>query len=107
MHVMPRLSSKIFGVYMCGDIAYFLSRWPNLCPQHSAKAPAMLQTSLQTLIQLEEAWPLAHRWRVTLQGLVASTAATVSCQAAAAEQRALDESVGVAAPSASPVDEWT
>ena len=56
---------------MCGDVAYYLHHWPALCPKHAASAPAVLQSSLEILGQLEEAWPLATRWKVTLQQLVA------------------------------------
>ncbi|ORY23118.1 fungal-specific transcription factor domain-domain-containing protein [Naematelia encephala] len=85
----------IFGVYMVGDIAYFLYRWPKLCPIHASSAPRMLQRALTTLSLLEEAWPLATRWRVTLEQLVASTAASSSFKNTATAQRSLDEEVTI------------
>ena len=63
----------IFGVYMCGDIACHLVRWPQLHPTHAPSAPAMLETAMHILEALEEPWPLATRWRTTLQQLVSST----------------------------------
>ncbi|WVW83104.1 hypothetical protein I302_105122 [Kwoniella bestiolae CBS 10118] len=93
----------IFGVYMCGDIAYYLNRWPKLCPKHAHHAPTMLQSALEVLEQLEEAWPLASRWRSMLAQLVQSTNLDISFGNAARASRNADKETGIyREPSSSP-----
>ncbi|WWD01408.1 hypothetical protein V866_008352 [Kwoniella sp. B9012] len=85
----------IFAVYMCGDIAYYLNRWPKLCPKHAHHAPAILQSALELLEQLEEAWPLATRWRSTLAQLVQTSNLDISFGNAARASRYADEETGI------------
>ncbi|OCF32248.1 hypothetical protein I316_06163 [Kwoniella heveanensis BCC8398] len=85
----------IFGVYMCGDIAYYLNRWPKLCPKHAHHAPEMLNSSLQLLEQLEAVWPLATRWRTTLARLVHASPTETTFRHAARASRNADEEEGI------------
>jgi hypothetical protein len=59
-----------FCVYVCGSVAAYLWRWPNLCTKVAAQAETMATRSLAVLSELQHAWPTASRWQ---QGLIQAT----------------------------------
>jgi hypothetical protein len=76
-------ADEIFALYMCGDIAHSLSRWPMLNPSNVHRSGPMLQASIRVLEQLEDVWPLATHWRVTLTQLVFQAGDNASLNAVA------------------------
>lgn len=70
----------VFCVYVCGSLASYLWRYPQLCPGGAA-APAVALRSLQVLTELQHAWPAAVRWQ---QGLRQAQAASAAASLAAA-----------------------
>ncbi|KKY23857.1 putative n-carbamoylsarcosine amidase [Phaeomoniella chlamydospora] len=56
----------VFSVYTCGSLAYYLSRWPQLCPPLMSRSSIILDRSMEVLKTLSGAWPLAMRWQQAL-----------------------------------------
>ncbi|KAH8653222.1 hypothetical protein BGZ60DRAFT_460984 [Tricladium varicosporioides] len=52
----------VFCVYVCGSLASYLWKWPQLCPALSPEAEKILQRSLEVLRTLGHAWPMATAW---------------------------------------------
>lgn len=71
----------VFCVYVCGSLASYLWRYPQLLPPdadghpNEAAAPAMALRSLQVLTELQHAWPAAVRWQQGLRQAQAASAA--------------------------------
>lgn len=57
----------VFCVYICGSLASYLWRYPQLCPRVARKAEEMSLRSLQVLGSLHKAWPTSTRWNQGLQ----------------------------------------
>lgn len=58
-----------FCVYICGSLASYLVRWPQLCRELSASASKILNRALEILSTLEEKWPTVHDWTLVLRKL--------------------------------------
>lgn len=57
----------VFCVYICGSLASYLWRYPQLCPRVARHAEDMSLRSLQVLGSLHRAWPTSTRWNQGLQ----------------------------------------
>ncbi|KAF7558916.1 hypothetical protein G7046_g5227 [Stylonectria norvegica] len=57
----------VFCVYICGSLASYLCRYPDLCPMLGEKAEAIAQRSLEVLSELHAAWPTSSGWQKGLQ----------------------------------------
>jgi len=57
----------VFCVYMCGSLASYLWKWPQLCPSLSPQAEQILARSLEVLANLQHAWPMAATWLSALR----------------------------------------
>ncbi|KAJ9139140.1 N-carbamoylsarcosine amidase [Pleurostoma richardsiae] len=58
----------VFCVYMCGSLASYLGRHPQLCPHIApAEAQDMAASSLRVLSELHPAWPTSAKWQKGLQ----------------------------------------
>lgn len=78
----------VFCVYVCGSLASYLWKWPNLCPHLAPGAEKMAIGSLNVLNSLQHAWPTARRWSLGLQHVASplsekSSSPTVSMKTAA------------------------
>ncbi|KIW19657.1 hypothetical protein PV08_00231 [Exophiala spinifera] len=58
-----------FCVYICGSLASYLVRWPQLCRELSVSASTTLDRALEILSTLEEKWPTVHDWTLVLRKL--------------------------------------
>lgn len=56
-----------FCVYICGSLASYLWRYPQLCPRVAGDAEAISLRCLQVLGDLHRAWPTSTRWQQGLQ----------------------------------------
>lgn len=66
-----------FCVYICGSLASYLWRYPQLCPRIAPRAEEMSLRSLQVLGELHKAWPTSTRWNQGLQQ-IASPISSIS-----------------------------
>lgn len=57
----------VFCVYICGSLASYLWRYPQLCPRAAGDAKAISLRCLQVLGDLHRAWPTSTRWQQGLQ----------------------------------------
>lgn len=57
----------VFCVYICGSLASYLWRYPQLCPNKSKQAEEMAMKALEVLSELHQAWPTSARWQQGLQ----------------------------------------
>lgn len=57
----------VFCVYICGSLASYLWRYPQLCPRVSGRAEEISLRCLQVLGELHKAWPTSTRWNQGLQ----------------------------------------
>lgn len=57
----------VFCVYICGSLASYLWRYPQLCPRAAGDAEAISLRCLQVLGDLHRAWPTSTRWQQGLQ----------------------------------------
>ena len=57
----------VFCVYICGSLASYLWKWPQLCPSLSSGAEKILKRSLEVLTNLKHAWPQATTWLEALR----------------------------------------
>ncbi|PSR83342.1 hypothetical protein BD289DRAFT_370099, partial [Coniella lustricola] len=57
----------VFCVYICGSLAAYLWRYPQLCPRVANRAEEMSLRCLQVLADLHKAWPTSKRWNQGLQ----------------------------------------
>ncbi|TVY92902.1 hypothetical protein LAWI1_G001931 [Lachnellula willkommii] len=60
-------SIVVFGVYICGSLASYLWKWPQLCPQLAEGAEAILNRSLEVLAALMDRLPHVSNWLHALQ----------------------------------------
>lgn len=74
----------VFCVYICGSLASYLWRYPQLCPRVARRAERMSLRSLQVLGQLHRAWPTSTRWNQGLQQIAGPIVASSVAAAAAA-----------------------
>jgi hypothetical protein len=56
-----------FCVYICGSLVSHLWRCPDLCLRLALGAESVLIWSLNVLVRLQDAWPMAVRWHKALQ----------------------------------------
>lgn len=57
----------VFCVYICGSLASYLWRYPQLCPRAADEAEEIAIKSLRVLGDLHQAWPTSTRWQQGLQ----------------------------------------
>lgn len=57
----------VFCVYICGSLASYLWRYPQLCPHVADKAEEMSLRCVQVLADLHILWPTSTRWNQGLQ----------------------------------------
>lgn len=57
----------VFCVYICGSLASYLWRYPQLCPRVAGRAEEMSLRCVQVLNGLHRAWPTSTRWNQGLQ----------------------------------------
>ncbi|KAK7749633.1 hypothetical protein SLS53_000211 [Cytospora paraplurivora] len=57
----------VFCVYICGSLASYLWRYPQLCPQVAGESEEIFLKSLRVLTDLHQAWPTSTRWQQGLQ----------------------------------------
>lgn len=60
-------SIVVFCVYICGSLASYLWKWPQLCPQLADGAEAILNRSLVVLNALMDRLPHVQKWLHALQ----------------------------------------
>lgn len=70
----------VFCVYICGSLASYLWRYPQLCPRVARKAEEMSLRSLQVLSSLHRAWPTAARWNQGLQQIASPISSVAGSQ---------------------------
>ncbi|KAH0434878.1 hypothetical protein CcaCcLH18_05086 [Colletotrichum camelliae] len=69
----------VFCVYICGSLASYLWRHPQLCPHIApSEAEGMAMGSLKVLGELHEAWPTSARWKRGLQQIASPLSNTAS-----------------------------
>ncbi|KAF4840914.1 putative transcriptional regulatory protein [Colletotrichum siamense] len=69
----------VFCVYICGSLASYLWRHPQLCPHIApSEAEGMAMGSLRVLSELHEAWPTSARWQRGLQQIASPLSNTTS-----------------------------
>ena len=80
----------VFCIYTCGSLAYYLSRWPQLCPHFSKRGAHILERSMEILQMMSGAWPVAMRWQQALtrvvQRPIAHIAGNLAAQGPSPEQ---------------------
>lgn len=59
----------VFCVYICGSLASYLWKWPQICPYYAQEAEGVLHRSLEILETLQYAWPLAMRVSILFSSL--------------------------------------
>lgn len=57
----------VFCVYICGSLAAYLWRYPQLCPRVADRAEEMSLRCLQVLGDLHVLWPTSTRWNQGMQ----------------------------------------
>ncbi|KUJ10420.1 uncharacterized protein LY89DRAFT_562387, partial [Mollisia scopiformis] len=62
-------SIVVFCVYICGSLASYLWKWPQLCPELAEGAEAILNRSLEVLAALVDRLPRVSKWLNALQSL--------------------------------------
>lgn len=70
----------VFCVYICGSLASYLWRYPQLCPRVARKAEEMSLRSLQVLGHLHKAWPTSTRWNQGLQQIASPISSVAGSQ---------------------------
>lgn len=70
----------VFCVYICGSLASYLWRYPQLCPRVARKAEEMSLRSLQVLGDLHKAWPTSTRWNQGLQQIASPISSVAGSQ---------------------------
>lgn len=66
----------VFCVYICGSLASYLWRYPQLCPRVAPEAEGISLRCLQVLGDLHQAWPTSTRWQQGLQQIASPLSAT-------------------------------
>lgn len=74
----------VFCVYICGSLASYLWRYPQLCPRVAPRAGEMALRSVQVLGALHRAWPTSTRWNQGLQQIASPIAAAAAAATATA-----------------------
>lgn len=74
----------VFCIYICGSLAAYLWRYPQLCPRVANRAEEMSLRCLQVLAELHKAWPTSRRWNQGLQQYAGPLASAAAAAAAAA-----------------------
>ncbi|KAI3390778.1 hypothetical protein diail_8679 [Diaporthe ilicicola] len=73
----------VFCVYICGSLASYLWRYPQLCPRvGAAEAEAISLRCLQVLGDLHHAWPTSTRWQQGLQQIASPLSSAASSSSA-------------------------
>lgn len=57
----------VFCVYICGSLASYLWRYPQLCPRAAGRAEEVSLRCVRVLDDLHRAWPTSTRWNQGLQ----------------------------------------
>ncbi|KAI6090473.1 hypothetical protein F4821DRAFT_229404 [Hypoxylon rubiginosum] len=65
----------VFCVYICGSLAAYLWKWPQLYPSLAVSGESVLQQSLDVLKQLHYDWPMSKRWEDTLSRMTSALSA--------------------------------
>lgn len=68
----------VFCVYICGSLASYLWRYPQLCPRVAADAEAISLRCLRVLGDLHRAWPTSTRWQQGLQQIASPLSSSSS-----------------------------
>lgn len=68
----------VFCVYICGSLASYLWRYPQLCPRAAGDAEAISLRCLQVLGDLHRAWPTSTRWQQGLQQIASPLSSSSS-----------------------------
>ncbi|KKY31602.1 putative n-carbamoylsarcosine amidase [Diaporthe ampelina] len=68
----------VFCVYICGSLASYLWRYPQLCPRIAGDAEAISLRCLQVLGDLHRAWPTSTRWQQGLQQIASPLSSSSS-----------------------------
>lgn len=68
----------VFCVYICGSLASYLWRYPQLCPRAAGDAEAVSLRCLQVLGDLHRAWPTSTRWQQGLQQIASPLSSSSS-----------------------------
>lgn len=68
----------VFCVYICGSLASYLWRYPQLCPRVAGDAEAISLRCLQVLGDLHRAWPTSTRWQQGLQQIASPLSSSSS-----------------------------
>ncbi|KAG8161061.1 hypothetical protein KVR01_009325 [Diaporthe batatas] len=72
----------VFCVYICGSLASYLWRYPQLCPRAAPAAEAVSLRCLQVLGDLHRAWPTSTRWQQGLQQIASPLSAAAASASA-------------------------
>lgn len=59
-----------FCTYVCGSLACYIYRWPQLCPSLEPSPEVVVRRSLEILALFEEKWSTATDWTATLQNVM-------------------------------------
>lgn len=68
----------VFCVYICGSLASYLWRYPQLCPRVAGDAESISLRCLQVLGDLHRAWPTSTRWQQGLQQIASPLSSSSS-----------------------------
>lgn len=68
----------VFCVYICGSLASYLRRYPQLCPRVAGRAEEISSRCVQVLGDLHKAWPTSRRWNEGLQQIASPFSRTYS-----------------------------
>lgn len=74
----------VFCVYICGSLGNHLWKHPTICVEFAPRAEGIMAKSLEVLIDLQHAWPLARRWKEALQRTASTTQMELSTSPQAA-----------------------
>ncbi|RDW80196.1 hypothetical protein BP6252_04834 [Coleophoma cylindrospora] len=66
----------VFCVYICGSLASYLWKWPQICPYYAHEAEPVLLRTLEILETLQYAWPTAMRWAQSLRTVATPSTTT-------------------------------
>lgn len=73
----------VFCVYICGSLASYLWRYPQLCPRAAGRAEDVSLRCVRVLDDLHRAWPTSTRWNQGLQQIASPFAAGAAAAAGA------------------------
>lgn len=92
----------VFCVYICGSLASYLWRYPQLCPRVAGDAEAISLRCLQVLGDLHRAWPTSTRWQQGLQQIASPLSSSSSSSFSGASARSGSSQSGSASGDSPP-----